>query len=227
MAFLPKTQMELDFTANTDIAETHIKSATTQPSAADVTRLDDRHFALHWTQAAPVRLEIELLASGARLTSTPTSVSIGLKTDQPPRATLAFSGVHNRITPAATIPLTTDARDDYGVAQVGLAIGTEVSNPDDPSQFAHHDSAVPLYGPVIPATETEMQLPYSLAVSPMKLVPGESALRACDRDGSLFYRAADERIPRCDVPHCFGGGIVQGDFASPAIGACEIPPAGR
>jgi hypothetical protein len=172
LAFLPKTRMELDFSANTAIAETHLKSATTQPSGADVMRLDDRHFAVRWTQAAPVRLEIELLAAEAKLTSTPTSVSIGLKTDQPPRATLAFSGVHNRITPSATIPLTIEAKDDYGIAQVGLAIGADVTSPDDPKQFVRHDSAVPLYGPVIPTTDTDMQLPYSLVVSPMKLTPG-------------------------------------------------------
>jgi hypothetical protein len=172
LAFLQKTKMELDFSANTEIAEAHIKSATTEPSAADVTRLDDRHFALNWTQASPVRLEIELLAAGAKLTSTPTSVSIGLKTDQPPRAALAFSGVHARITPSATIPLTTDARDDYGVARAGLVVQTDVSNPDDPRQFQHHESAIPLYGPATPATETELQLPYSLAVTPMKLAPG-------------------------------------------------------
>jgi hypothetical protein len=172
LAFLPKTKMELDFTANTNIAATHIKSATTQPSAGDVTRLDDRHFALHWTQAAPVRLEIELLAAGAKLTSVPTSVAIGLKTDQPPRATLAFSGVRNRITPSATIPLTTDARDDYGVAKVGLQIRADVTSPDDAKRIEHHESAVSLYGPLTPATEMELQLPYSLAIAPMKLLPG-------------------------------------------------------
>jgi hypothetical protein len=172
LAFLPKTKMELDFTANTAIAEAHIKSATTQPAGADVTRVDDRHFALHWIQSDPVRLEIELQSADAKLTSTPTAISIGLKKDQPPRATLAFSGVHNRITPSATIPLTTDARDDFGVAEVGLTIGTDVTNPEDARQFVHHESAVDLYGPVIPTTETEIQLPYRLAVSPMKLVPG-------------------------------------------------------
>jgi hypothetical protein len=117
-------------------------------------------------------LEIELLAAGAKLTSTPTSVAIGLKTDQPPRATLAFSGVHNRITPSATIPLTTDARDDYGVAKVGLAVQAEVASADDAKTFEHHDSAIPLYGPVIPTTDRELQLPYALAVGPMKLSPG-------------------------------------------------------
>jgi hypothetical protein len=172
LAFLPKTKMELDFSANTDIAQAHIKSAATQPSAGNLMRLDDRHFALRWTQAAPVKLEIELVATGAKLTSTPTSVSIGLKTDQPPRATLAFSGVHARITPAATIPLTAEARDDYGVAEVGLIVGADVSNPDDPRQFAHRESAISLYGPIKPATEMELQLPYAMTVAPLKLAPG-------------------------------------------------------
>ena len=70
-------------------------------------------------------MQIEMLSAQAKLTSLPTPVAIGLKVDQPPRVSLSFTGVRQRITPMAKIPLTILARDDYGVADMDLATKAE------------------------------------------------------------------------------------------------------
>ena len=88
-----------------------MKSSTTQPSDADLRRLDDRTFELDWVQSAATQLQIELLGAESSLSSVPTSVSIGLKADHPPRVTLAYSGVRTRVTAQATIPLVAEVRD--------------------------------------------------------------------------------------------------------------------
>jgi hypothetical protein len=62
-----------------------------------------------------VQLNFELVGVVGELASVPTPVSIGLKVDQAPRVTLQYSGVRQRITPMAHVPLNVQARDDYGV----------------------------------------------------------------------------------------------------------------
>src|SRR4051812_39526581 len=111
-SFLPKTKLELTFGANVPVAEAIVKGPTTAPSVTELRRIDDRHFAIAWTHDKPVQLQIEFVGKEAKLSSLPTPVTIGLKTDQPPRVTLSYTGVRQRITPNATIPLTVVARDD-------------------------------------------------------------------------------------------------------------------
>ncbi len=177
LSFLPLTEMELQFTANTTIAEAHVRTSTTQPAASDLRRIDERRFAIAWTQSSPAQIQIELTGAEAALTSVPTSVSIGLKTDKPPRATLGFTGVRQRVTPQATIPLVAEARDDYGVARVDLQLKSERADPDDPKKVQTSATTQPVYDTVATTQpdaprETDVRQPHTLPVPSLKLEPG-------------------------------------------------------
>jgi hypothetical protein len=172
LSFLPRTHVQLLFTANTAVAEAHIKSSTTQPAQADLKQIDDTHFSMDWTHNANVQMEIGLISKDAHLASAPTTVTVGLKTDQPPRVTLGYSGVKLRVTNKARIPLTIDARDDYGVAGAELAIKTESPEAGNVTRLVTHATTQPLFGPVKPAHELEVQPKFELDLEPMKLPVG-------------------------------------------------------
>ncbi len=173
LAFLPLTKMQLRFAANTPISQVQMKTATTQPAQSDLHRIDDRTFAIDWTQSAATQLQIELVGEEAGLTSVPTSVAIGLKTDHPPRATLGFTGVRQRVTAQATIPLTTEARDDFGVAKIDLNIRSEFLDPNDPKQAKSTATTRPVYGPSTqPILEKDVRQPQTLELPAMNLQPG-------------------------------------------------------
>jgi hypothetical protein len=172
LSFLARTHMQLLFSANTPIAEARLKSSTTQPATGDLKQIDDRDFSVRWDQASAVQLEIELTSRDAQLASVPTTVSIGLKVDQPPRVTMGFTGVRQRVTARAKIPLTIEARDDYGIAKAGLALKTETPDPANPAQLKADNSEMPLFGPASPATELQLEKAESLELEPMKLTVG-------------------------------------------------------
>jgi len=52
------------------------------------------------------------------------SFALDAQPDRPPLARLTLSGIGDKITPVATLPLTAEARDDFGVAALGLATST-------------------------------------------------------------------------------------------------------
>jgi hypothetical protein len=174
LSFLPRTHVQLLFAANTPVAEAHIKSSTTQPSQADLKQIDDTHFSMDWTHNANVQMEIELISRDAHLASAATTLTVGLKIDQPPRVTIGYSGVKLRVTSKARIPLSIDARDDYGVANVELANRTESpeAGPGPTAKMAVHATTQPLFGPMKPAHELEIQPKYELDLEPMKLPIG-------------------------------------------------------
>jgi hypothetical protein len=183
MNFLAKTRLKLTVTSNVPLNELRMKSATERPGAADVHRLDATHYAIEWTQEAAARFELELVAEDSGLVSLPAPVAIGLKVDQAPRVTMAYSGVHPRITPMARIPLTIEARDDYGMASLTLGIKDERPDPADPSKLIPRQTARDLFGTSAtqpatsaPATqrtlETELALKHILDVGAMKLPLG-------------------------------------------------------
>ena len=174
MAFLPKTELDLTFTSNVPVGEVKLKSSAPDPDAARLRRLNDRTFSLPWTHEAGVQLSVELVGAVGGLTSIPTPVSIGLKTDQPPKVQLGFTGVRARITPQARVPLNVQSRDDYGLAKVDLATRVEPPPPAEPSAAAPppREGAVPLLGPADPAVELEAQHKHEFDVNAEKLAPG-------------------------------------------------------
>ena len=96
------------------------------------------------------------MAADSGLMSLPVPVSVGLKVDQPPRITMAYSGVRQRITPQAHIPLSIDARDDYGLAAVGLTIKDETPDPADPAKLVAHSTRESIY-PEVRSSKSEIR----------------------------------------------------------------------
>jgi len=184
LTFLPKTNLKLEFQANVPIAEAKISGAP-----AEVKQIADDRFVIQWSHEKPVAMQIELLSSQAKLTSLPTPVTIGLKTDQPPRVSLSFTGVRQRITPMAKIPLTILARDDYGVADMSLTSKAEFIDANKKQQTV--TDAKPL-GPFNPI-EPEIQQKQDFDVAGLKLLPNTIL--------SLVASATDQRyeLPQTGV----------------------------
>src|SRR5690606_30462128 len=119
---LPQTQAVLELTANVPIAEIAVENAGTGPQSFE--RIDDSRFVAKWTHAGPVQMRITLTSAEAGLVSHPRPVTIGEQPDRAPRLSLRHSGVRQRISPSATVPLQITARDDFGVHTVGLNVET-------------------------------------------------------------------------------------------------------
>ena len=179
LSFLAKTKLELRFTSNVPVSHAKLKSNVASPGEAELKQIDDRTFALAWTHAAPVQLQIELIGKGANLLSLPTPVAVGLKTDLPPRVSLTYSAVRQRVTPQARIPLSIQARDDYGVAKVDLitkseilALEAAIATTGPATRPLAETVTKSLFGPIQPAVDLEIQQPYELSVASLKLPAG-------------------------------------------------------
>lgn len=171
-SFLPKTALELVFTANVPVSEVHLKNSQPIPSQQDLRRLDDRRFSIKWVHEKPVQLQIETVSASGHLASLPLPVSIGLKVDQAPKVTIAYSGVRQRITPIAHIPLTINVRDDYGIAQIDLNRKIEAPDPADPAKMKASLGSLNLMPTTRPAKELDVQLKQDVNVGDLKLNPG-------------------------------------------------------
>ena len=117
-ALLPNTAATLRLTANVPVASLR---ATAGSFPAEPRRVDGRTFNIAWTHTATARFDVELAAAGSDLVSYPLPVTVRLQADQPPTVTLTPSGVRQRITPNARVPLEVVARDDHALRQVKLA----------------------------------------------------------------------------------------------------------
>src|SRR5262249_17820329 len=126
---------------------------------------------IEWIHERVAQLQIELVGAGSGLVSAPVPVTIGLKQDQPPRASLSYSGVRQRITPQARIPLSMQARDDYGVVAASLSVRAEAPA-TRPSEVQARDSTVSVFGPEQPATRIEVYASHELEVTRLAMSPG-------------------------------------------------------
>jgi hypothetical protein len=162
---LPRTEARLEFETNVPVAQVRVKREGGGPAAFVPT--DDRHFAAGWTHEGQVRLETTLVAKGSGLESFPRPITIGEKTDRPPTVTLRHSGVRLRVTAAATIPVTTTVRDDYGIrtASLNAAVDStpvveDETSPDPKKTDAAKPPAAPETPPTTPAsTESAPKAP--------------------------------------------------------------------
>jgi hypothetical protein len=208
LSFLPKTNIELAFTANVPVSKVNLKSNVAHPGEPDVKRLDDQHFLLKWEQAAPVQLQIELIGAATGLGSVPTPVAVGLKNDLPPRVSLTFSGVRSRVTPQARIPLAIQARDDYGIAKLdlitkaeivaggeGRAASTQPTTTAAATQPFSETAARTLYGPTTQPTDLEIQQSHTLEVPSLKL-PAGSVLQVTAAATDACYLGAQTGASR-------------------------------
>lgn len=187
-AFLPKTELELRFASNVPVAEARVRGPKEGPGQSDLKRGSEKDFSLKWVHERPVQLEVELVGAVGGLTSLPTPISIGMKIDQPPRVTIQYSGVRQRVSPVARVPLVVHSRDDYGLARVELlsraeAAPAEASVAKDAKPQAAVERALALIGPADPATELELRQPHEMHIEKLGLTPGALL--------SLTGRAAD------------------------------------
>lgn len=187
LSFLVKTRLSLRIAANVPLRAVRLKSQSPFPRRQDLHRIDATNFTVDWIQAGPAKFTLELVAADSGLVSLPAPVSIGLKVDQPPRITMSYSGVRQRVTPQATIPLAIDARDDYGLSAVGLTVKDETPDPADPAKLSSHSAPKALFPaaagpqPKSPAPKSavatdelplQLQLKQLLNVADEKLAPG-------------------------------------------------------
>jgi hypothetical protein len=171
-SFLAKTALELTFTANVPVSEVHLKNSLPVPSDKDLRRIDEKTFAVRWVQEQGVQLQIEMVSTSGNLSSLPLPVSIGLKVDQPPKVTIGYAGVRLRVTPSAHIPLTINARDDYGIAKIDLNQRVDMPDPADPAKTKPTTSSINLMPTTRPAKELDIQLQRQMEVADFKLSPG-------------------------------------------------------
>lgn len=126
VSLLELNEVELRLTANVPIATARYADDQQQDGEAvelpPIQRASENTFMIKWTHQSRQRLRIELISASAGLVSYPIPISVGLKTDRKPSVRLRSSGVGPRITPSALIPLTAEARDDYGLLSMGLRI---------------------------------------------------------------------------------------------------------
>ena len=185
---LPETAAELLLTANVAVAEIDVETTSGEP--LEFERIAEDVFVTRWTHQGPIQTRIILTSREAGLVSHPRPVTIGERPDRSPRLSLRHSGVRQRITPTATVPLEITARDDFGVESVSLNVETpqlgiagdgSTSIPDaqsirDASARDDDSGAVTIgerivYGPRQPAEETTVEEHHSIEVSGLRLSP--------------------------------------------------------
>lgn len=124
VSLLDLNEVELVLTANVPIAEIRDvqEDGEAQAGRPEIKRVSENVFKINWTHNERQRFRIELVSEGAGLVSQPIPISIGLKNDRKPSVRLRFEGVGQRITPNALIPLTLEARDDYGLVDAKIDV---------------------------------------------------------------------------------------------------------
>jgi hypothetical protein len=181
VALFKQTDAQLKLRTNVPLAEVRV---TTQSGAALVFAPDENgDFAARWTHDRALQTKLRLVAAGSGLLSHPVPVAIGLREDRPPRVNLRFSGVRQRITDRATIPLQAEARDDLGVRS--LAIDLSTRTPDSDSADPVGDPLL-LYGPVSPTDEDRVGRGHDLEVEALQLSPGDMLTLKARADDDHF-----------------------------------------
>lgn len=126
ISLLDLNEVELVLTANVAIADIRdVQEVVAGEDASQrpaIERVSENVFKINWTHNDRQRFRIELVSEGAGLVSQPIPISIGLKTDRKPSVRLRYTGVGQRITPNALIPLTIEARDDYGLTNTKIDV---------------------------------------------------------------------------------------------------------
>ncbi|MEM9345729.1 MAG: hypothetical protein AAGB26_03835 [Planctomycetota bacterium] len=124
VSLLDLNEVELVLTANVPIADIRdvqeLIDGEAETERPGIKRASENVFKINWTHIERQRFRIELVSEGAGLVSQPIPISIGLKTDRKPSVRLRYTGVGQRITPNALIPLTVEARDDYGLVNTKI-----------------------------------------------------------------------------------------------------------
>lgn len=117
-SYLADTDLRLLLTASTPVESVNFE--TSLDSDPMLNRVDETRFETRWTHKQALQFQVELTAKATGLASYRAAYVIGLTPDKPPRTTLRVSGVRQRVTQSATLPLTIAARDDFSLSNVLL-----------------------------------------------------------------------------------------------------------
>ena len=160
----PQTAAHLEFETNVECNT--IKVDTTAKSIAGFQKVSALKHAVDWVHSESVSMRIVLVSQESGLESHPQSISIGDMPDRPPRIAMRHSGVRLRVTPEATIPLSINIRDDFGIygASVHLTVAaltsaapakdTEEEAPVSPTQPKAEETPPAAVESLAAATET-------------------------------------------------------------------------
>jgi hypothetical protein len=189
LLFLRKTELELEITSHVPLRNAVLTAKT--GDAPLVERTDARNYVARWTMTAPLALELGLIGEETGLMSRPYALSIGLLKDREPRVTLRSSGIGQRVTAVARIPLALRALDDFNLRELGLDLDRTMPTDEGPEKngpIAHIDIDPP--GPD-ELTEADRQITMSLrefAASPgMSLKLRGSAADSCAEGSQTGY----------------------------------------
>ena len=179
---LPESSAELELKSN--VAVSLIDVETTGGETLEFEQVAEDRFLTRWTHRGPVQMRITLTSAEAGLVSHPRPVTIGERPDRAPRLSLRHSGVRQRITPTATVPLSITARDDFGVKAVTLNVDTpqmristdESLSPSEPADSEAAEGGTEnggrtIYGPMDPANETTVDENHAVEVAELGLAP--------------------------------------------------------
>lgn len=96
-------------------------------------------FSTSWNHEKAVDFQLVLKSADHELESHPRTLNIGIQPDRSPRVSFRYSGVRQRVTPQATIPLALTARDDFGVRQIDFTKKHSVPPSSQPKPKANKE----------------------------------------------------------------------------------------
>jgi hypothetical protein len=141
-SLLPESEVAVELRVIGDVGSLQLADA--DGGELTVTRGEDGVFSANWTHVVARSLVVNSKAVGADVAGVPFAFAVGLQRDAPPEVTAAVAKssrlvttrgpqVGRRVTPDARIPLTIQASDDFGLANVALELKVEL--PDGAAQM--------------------------------------------------------------------------------------------
>jgi hypothetical protein len=183
LRFLPETKLTVKLTASADIRSAELRRIGGK--AMELSN-DGRTFSTSWTLQEAVDMEFKMIGKLGDMASRPIPLSVGILVDRAPQLSIRYSGVRQRVTPAATIPLSVMARDDFGLAQIAVARNIERLKPRDGEKpFA----PIMLFGPERPTSTTDLRPTKDIEVAALSLESGDILLLQATAEDDRYQGA--------------------------------------
>ncbi len=158
-----------ELSLQTNVPVTDVRVDTQKGAPLSFLAQPDGSVSTSWVHEQALQAKLRLSSAESGLLSHPIPLSIGLKQDRPPRASLRFSGVRQRVTSRVRIPLTLEARDDLGVRALAVHVTARAPG-SGPSES--DGELIDLFGPESPTSEKLVQSEHTLEVTGLDLSPG-------------------------------------------------------
>ena len=202
IALLSGTDVDMLITANVAVRELRVEASG--ETNLVFSPAGDRSYRTAWTHTTPLRAKVQLVSTEANLVSVPKPIAVELQADRPPRVRLRHSGVRQRVSPVATIPLQSSAKDDFGIASLGLNVRLEhqtvargVGNAANTNTISRY---VPLHDDRTPPLQTSVDASHKLHASSFEPVPGDVMFVAAEAVDDAFTGAQSAHSPSLSFP---------------------------